>query len=90
MNVSGCQRRQKMMKAFKADLIYGAGGTTKTSDIGWAALWYYQHTGKKSRLVSGDGGGWEPVQPLVDQGINEKPWAIGLWPSRVLKPSRRC
>ena len=60
----------------KADLIYGATGTYKTSQIGQAALYILDKYGKKTRLVSADGGGWAPIQSLVDAGIVE------VWPIR--------
>lgn len=55
--------------SFKADLIYGASGTTKTSQIGKAALWYFERTGKRTRLITADPGGYEPIASLVDEGI---------------------
>lgn len=71
-----------MLNTFKADLLYGASGVTKTSNIGRVALRYHKLTGRRTRLVSADGGGWDPIQPLVDSGIVE-PWPIRLWPHRV-------
>jgi hypothetical protein len=78
------------IKAFKADLIYGASGTTKTSNIGRAALWYHQRTQKTTRLVSADGGGYDPVQSLVDKGIIQQPWPIRLWNHRVEAFDKAC
>ena len=68
--------------AFKADLFYGASGTIKTSNIGRVAEWYYKTTGRTSRLVSADGGGWEPLEHLVKAGIIEA-WPLRLWEHRV-------
>jgi|SRR5581483_6116680 len=83
--------------SFKADLIYGVSGTYKTSQIGRAALWYYKRTGKKSRLITADPGGFEPIQALIDEGILDV-WVIlqeeffieaathacqGRWPKEV-------
>lgn len=89
-----------MIRAFKADLLYGATGTLKTSNAGKAALYYHNLSGKKTLWVSADGGGWEPVQSLVDEGIIV-PWAIrdrfnllesldfacqGYWPKNMDDP----
>jgi len=63
------------VKGAKADLFYGATGTHKTSNLGKAALWAMKKYGKPTRLVSADGGGWEPIQSLVDAGI-VIPWQI--------------
>lgn len=68
-----------MARGAKADLIYGATGTYKTSNIGRAALYAYEKYGLKTRLVSADGGGWEPIQSLVDAGIIQA-WAIRTRP----------
>lgn len=65
----------KQRKGAKADLYYGATGTHKTSNIGKAAVWAMKKYGKPTRLVSADGGGWEPIQSLVDAGI-VIPWQV--------------
>lgn len=62
-------------ESFRADLWYGASGTYKTSNFGRLALWRYQLTGKRSRLVHCDTGGFDPIQPLVDDGIIEV-WVV--------------
>lgn len=51
------------------DAIYGDSSTTKTSRLGDAAEYYYKKTGKPSRLVSSDTGGWVPIQSLVTAGV---------------------
>jgi hypothetical protein len=61
----------------KADLVYAATGLRKTSNIGLAALYFWNKLHKRTRLVSADGGGWEPVQSLVDEGIIV-PWQVAL------------
>lgn len=63
------------MAGAKADLFYGASGTLKTSNIGKAALWAYKKYGKPTRLVSADGGGWQPIESLVESGI-VVPWML--------------
>ena len=58
-----------MPKGGKVVLIYGESGTYKTSNVGMFAKWIYEKTGKATRLLSGDGGGWAPIQPEIDAGI---------------------
>ena len=43
-------------------LTYGESGTGKTADVGGLALYIWEKTGKKTRLVSTDSGGWQSVQ----------------------------
>jgi hypothetical protein len=50
-------------------LVYGETGTFKTSNVGRFARYIYEKTGKPTRLVSADGGGWMPVQAEIDAGI---------------------
>lgn len=78
-----------MITSYKADLLYGASGTTKTSQIGKAALWALRKYGHKTRLISTDGGGWEPLDPLVSEGIII-PWPIRSWSSRVETIDKAC
>lgn len=59
----------------KADIFYGASGTLKTTNIGKAALWAMKKYAKQTRLISADGGGWGPIQSLVDSGVII-PWMI--------------
>jgi hypothetical protein len=63
------------VKGAKADVYYGATGTHKTSNLGKAAVWAMKKFGKSTRLVSADGGGWEPIDSLVEAGI-VIPWQI--------------
>jgi hypothetical protein len=53
----------------KTDLFYGSTKTTKTSQIGRAAQYFFKKTGKPTLLYSADPGGWDPIQTLVDMGI---------------------
>lgn len=52
----------------KADLFYGATKTTKTSQIGRAAQYFFRKTGKPLLLYSADNGGWDPIESLVEAG----------------------
>lgn len=75
---------------FNTMVIYGPTGTRKTSQIGEFAKYIYAKTGKKTRLLSADGGGWGPIQDLVNAGIIE-PWRIATeahMPSVIMAASR--
>lgn len=50
-------------------VVYGPTGTRKTTQAGEFAKYIYEKTGKKTRLISMDGGGWGPIQPLINAGI---------------------
>jgi hypothetical protein len=52
-------------------LVFGESDTYKTTNLGFAAKWIYEKTGKKVRMISYDGGKWRPLQPLVDVGVIE-------------------
>lgn len=56
---------------FNTMVIYGPTGSRKTSQIGEFAKYIYEKTGKITRLVSCDGGGWAPIQDLINAGIIE-------------------
>jgi len=60
----------------KADILYGASGLYKTSQVGWTALYVLERYGKRTRLVSADGGGFGPIQSLIDARL------IEVWPIR--------
>lgn len=82
------------MMLFNTMVLYGPTGTRKTSQIGEFAKYIYEKTGKMTRLISADGGGWAPVQDLINAGIIEawratdepdflsaiKACAAGAWP----------
>lgn len=59
----------------KADLIFGASGSRKTSNLGLVAMYVMEKYGKRTRLVTCDGGGFDVLLPLVEQGIVE-PWVV--------------
>lgn len=56
-------------------VIYGPSGSRKTTQIGEFAKYIYEKTGKKTRLITADGGGYGPIQNYVNAGIIE-PWRI--------------
>lgn len=56
-------------------VLYGPTGSRKTTQIGEFAKYIYEKTGKKTRLISCDGGGWGPIQDLINAGIIEA-WRI--------------
>ena len=60
---------------FNTMVLYGPTGTRKTSQIGSFARYIYEKTGKVTRLISADGGGWAPVQDLINAGIIEA-WRV--------------
>jgi len=57
-------------------VIYGGSGSAKTTSLGWLARHVHRTTGKITRLVSADGGGWDPIQDCIDDGIIEA-WHVG-------------
>ena len=52
-------------------VIYGPTGSRKTSQIGEFAKYIYEKTHKVTRLISCDGGGWAPIQDLINAGVIE-------------------
>lgn len=53
----------------KADLLYGAGKTTKTSNIGKMARYVFEKYGKLTRLLTVDGGGYDTCMAEVEAGL---------------------
>lgn len=49
--------------------IYGESRTGKTREIGSIARYVFQKTGKLTRLIFLDGGGFEVIQPEIDAGL---------------------
>lgn len=85
----------------RADLFYGDTNTTKTTQLGWVAHWLRETTGKTSRLISADPGGWETIQADVDDGTIDafalnghrlnlyetvEKLCLGFWPKDVKDP----
>lgn len=80
---------------FNTMVLYGPTGSRKTSQIGEFAKYIYEKTGKKTRLVTMDGGGFGTIQDYVNAGIidvwrlveEERPLAQlvmasrGFWPN---------
>ena len=60
-----------MAKCVDSILMFGDSGDGKTAQIGQLAEMVYTQTGKKTRVYSGDGGGWRTIQPYVSAGIVE-------------------
>lgn len=50
-------------------LCYGASGEGKTALIGQLADYVHTTTGKITRLISADGGGWDPLSLHIARGI---------------------
>jgi hypothetical protein len=68
------------------DCIYGETGTYKTTNIGFFAEWIYARTGRPLRLVSGDLGGYRPIQDYIDAGIIQAVSLLGFdHPSAVME-----
>jgi hypothetical protein len=59
----------------KSDLIYGASGVRKTSNIGLIAMYVWHKYHKKTRMITLDGGGYDPLLSLVEEGIIQ-PWVL--------------
>jgi hypothetical protein len=53
----------------RSGCVYGSSGSFKTSQIKRLARWIAETTGKRTLLLSTDGGGWEPCKPEVDAGM---------------------
>ena len=77
--------------------LYGRSGTFKTTQIGFLSQYIYERTGKITRLISADGGGWKPLLPYIEGGLIE-PYSIrneanpiftlhklvqGYWPTKL-------
>lgn len=87
---------------FATSIIYGASGTKKTSQIGHFAKYIYEKTGKITRLISMDGGGYGPIQDYINAGIIDA-WRLtneanplmaltksskGAWPEKTVNGLR--
>ena len=57
------------MPARLMSLLYGRTHASKSSLLGTFATGLWREQGLKTRLYSGDGGGWLPMQHLVDAGV---------------------
>lgn len=78
-------------------LVYGSTGSFKTVQLLFLAKYAYRKWGKRTRLASGDGGGWKPLDPAVEAGLVDA-WGIsalenprsvlrklsqGYWPKKI-------
>jgi hypothetical protein len=52
-------------------LLYGATGSRKTTNIGRFARYIQETTGKRTRLITAEGGNLEPVMGEIEDGILE-------------------
>jgi hypothetical protein len=59
-------------------LIFSESGLGKTSNCAYWAKYIYEKTRKKVRYISADGGGWQPLQPLINAGLVEPLSLIGV------------
>jgi len=59
-------------------LVYGGGGVGKSTFAALTAKALWEDYGKKTRLISADGGGAEPYRALIEAGIVEY-WPIDTW-----------
>lgn len=50
-------------------LIYGESRTFKTSQLALIAMYTYEKTGKPTRYITADTGGWGHIQQYIDSGI---------------------
>jgi len=53
----------------RSGIIYGDSGSYKTTAVKHFARYIYETTGKRTKLLSMDGGGWEPCAPEVTAGV---------------------
>ena len=60
-----------LVKRANSLLTYAPTGHYKTTNVGRFARYEYERTGKRTRLISADGGGWAPCQAEIDVGIIE-------------------
>lgn len=58
-----------IVKRANTILVYGETGTRKTTNAARFARYIYELTGKPTRLISADGGGWLPAQAEIDAGV---------------------
>lgn len=56
------QQQQQTQRKAKTMMLYGESGDTKTSQLYHLARYIIKATGKKIRLISADGGGYEPFE----------------------------
>ena len=71
----------------KADLIWGAGGTGKTENVGEVCRYVFKKYGKLTRVVSADGGGIGPNNGLAKAGMLEF-WALNAWKNPIANLER--
>jgi hypothetical protein len=97
------ETNEMMQSKAEVTLLYGASGTTKTSQIGQLAEYIWDKHQLKTRLVTSDGGGFDVIRDYVDAGIVEvfvvgattdhplEAWeklTTGFWPAVEGQPTR--
>jgi hypothetical protein len=78
-----------VLTKFRADLLYGASKCRKTTNCGLAAEYFFKKTGKRARHITADGGGYEPIEPLVHAGLIDV-WALNEWPHPIEAMDQAC
>ncbi len=88
---------------FNTMVLYGPTGSRKTSQIRDFARYVYEKTGKKTRLLTTDGGGYGTAQDYINAGIIDV-WRLveekspltalthasrGVWPARLINGIRQ-
>ena len=53
----------------RSGIIYGDSGSLKSTAAKHFSHYIYERTGKKTLLLSMDGGGWGPMEPEIQAGI---------------------
>lgn len=53
----------------RTGIVYGDSGTRKSTAGKFFSHYIYEVTGKKTLLISQDGGGWAPMEPEIKAGI---------------------
>ena len=52
-------------------VLYGSSKTYKTWQLGMLSKYIYEKTGKPSRMITADGGGYKPIEKFVKAGLIE-------------------
>lgn len=77
------QSKPRGVHSPKADMAFGVSDSKKTSQIGRLARYVYKKHHQKTRLVTADPGGWEPIENYVKLGIIQP---LSMLDSRISHP----